>query len=94
MASDGNGASNLLVLMGCIKKMLGSAELKDYPAPKLELELNEGQGANRDVVHLQTALWRIELTEPEFKEFATTICEAGRKLRASKFPARPGGSLT
>ena len=64
------------------------AELRDYPAPSLELELNEGAGAGREVVHLQTALWRIELTEPEFKEFAYTVCEAGRKLREIKL--QPG----
>ena len=73
--------------MGCIKKILGSAELKDYPVPNLAMELNGGNGVGCQVVHLQTALWRIELTEPEFRVFATTVCEAGRKLRASKFPS-------
>jgi hypothetical protein len=73
--------------MGCIKKVLSIAEFSNYPAPRLEMELNENGGVGHEVVHLQTALWRIELTEPEFKEFATTVCEAGIKLRDIKLQA-------
>jgi hypothetical protein len=68
--------------MGCVRKVLSSAELKDYPASRLEMELNEG-GA-RDIVHLQTSLWRIELTNEEFRQFAESVVAAGQKLREVK----------
>lgn len=66
--------------------MLSVAELKDYPSPTLEMELNEEVGAGHEVVHLQTTLWRIELTKSEFKAFATAVCDAGKKLRDLKLP--------
>jgi hypothetical protein len=83
----------MFYLMGCIKRILGTAVLKDYPAPNLEMELNESPVAGHEIVHLQTVLWRIELSDAEFKEFAMAVCDAGKKLREVKFPSPTEGKL-
>ncbi len=70
--------------MGCIKKMLGVTELRDYSAPTLEFELNSATDGGGDLVHMQTAAWRIEMTEAEFKEFALTVHTAAEQLRRNK----------
>jgi hypothetical protein len=70
--------------MGCVKKLLASAELKDSPASTIQFELNTANGPGNELVHLQTSVWRIELSTAEFREFAETICEAGEVLKQTK----------
>jgi hypothetical protein len=70
--------------MGNIKQNLASVALADYPAKNLEIELNYGTTGGKDIVHLQTNLWRIELDDVEFQQFADSIIEAAEKLKKSK----------
>ena len=70
--------------MGSIKKILAKAELVDYPSESLEFELNHGPTGGVDIVHLQTDLWRVEITEGEFREFAETVIAATDKLKKIK----------
>lgn len=70
--------------MGNIRQVLATVDLEDYPSKQLAIEMNHGTTGGRDIVHIQTELWRIELDESEWREFAQAVVKAARKLRSLK----------
>ena len=65
--------------MGKIIKILSVAKLQDNKIPKVEFELNEPA-----IIHIQNEAWRLEMSTPEFIQFATCCVEARDKLKRLK----------
>jgi len=65
--------------MGQIAEFLGRVDFESNPCEYMDIELNEDKS-----VHLQSNCWRIELTEPEFRQFIDSVCAAAEKLKKIK----------
>lgn len=62
--------------MGKIKKILAWVD------DKVCIELNEG--STEDIIHIQGATWRVELSESEYRELVAAVLCAGMELRWRK----------
>ena len=68
--------------MGEIEKILFAGHLQ---ASDLSIELNEPVTQNGErTVHIQTADFRLEMTESDYRRFAATVIDGSTALKASK----------
>ncbi len=70
--------------MGIVTQILGQAKFADNPVGGLDIEANLSIDGESEIVHLQTPVWRIDMSLEEFAEFAETVLVAGVKLRHAK----------
>lgn len=68
--------------MGNLIKNLAEISFRDNSAKNLSIEINAGD--SEPIIHIQSPSWRMELTEAEFREFASSIVEAERKIKSYK----------
>lgn len=68
--------------MGVVSKILGRVDLEHDRHKKgssfFNIELNQGRGGLP--IHIQNEAFRIEMTKPEFTQFATSIINAANKM--------------
>tara|TARA_Y100000361_G_C11136232_1_gene332069 strand:- start:1135 stop:1386 length:252 start_codon:yes stop_codon:yes gene_type:complete len=68
--------------MGVINKILGRVDLKHKRHKEgsdfFNIELNKGRGGLP--IHIQNESFRIEMTVPEFTQFATSIINGANKM--------------
>lgn len=68
--------------MGDLIKHLSTIKLQNNPNKEISIEINRGD--NQNIIHIQSESWRIELSEHEFREFATCMFESYRNLIYNK----------
>lgn len=68
--------------MGVINKILGRVDLKHKRHTEgsnfFNIELNQGRGGLP--IHIQNESFRIEMTVPEFTQFATAVINGANKM--------------
>ena len=68
--------------MGVVSKILSHVDFKHERHEKgsnfFNIELNQGRGGLP--IHIQNEAFRIEMTKPEFTQFATSIINAANKM--------------
>ena len=68
--------------MGVISKILGRVDFKHDRHKEgssfFNIELNQGRGGLP--IHIQNEAFRIEMTKPEFTQFATAVINAANKM--------------